>query len=165
MDRHYRCPFSLSPKSLLCFVALIFLTTSTIFTSPQIGENETDQPMLFEIKAKMVDPTGVLSSWKENNDLCEWYGVICGHKHRRVTMLSLQSQNLSGTLSPHLGNLSFLRELNLRNNSFNSNIPSEVGRLSRLKTLQLSHNLFSGRIPSNLSHCSNLHILYVDTNK
>ena len=152
-----RCLFSLSPSSFLCFAALIVLTTTIVLASPQISGNETDRLALLEIKAKIVnDPTGVLSSWNKSNNFCGWFGVTCGLRHQRVTMLSLKCLNLSGTLSPHIGNLSFLRELHLWNNSFNSGIPMEVGRLFRLEKLFLYNNSFSGYIPSNLSYCTNL---------
>ncbi|GJX04908.1 kinase-like domain-containing protein [Tanacetum coccineum] len=72
-------------------------------------------------------------------------------RHKRVTVLQLKSQGLEGSLSPHVGNLSFLRELSLTNNSFQGTIPHELGRLSRLRRLFLSENNFSGVIPTNLS--------------
>ena len=77
----------------------MLLTTSSILASLQIGENETDRLALLEIKAKMVDLAKVLSLWNESNDFRKWHGVRCGRKYRRVNMLSLETLNLSGTLS------------------------------------------------------------------
>ncbi|TYI08230.1 hypothetical protein ES332_A10G284700v1, partial [Gossypium tomentosum] len=90
---------------------------------------------------------------------CQWHGVTCGRKHQRVTKLDLQSLKLSGSLSPHIGNMSFLRVLNLMDNSFYNQIPQEIGRLRRLETLYLTNNSISGEIPSNLSSCSKLTIV------
>ncbi|XP_039169170.1 probable LRR receptor-like serine/threonine-protein kinase At3g47570 [Eucalyptus grandis] len=59
-------------------------------------------------------------------------------------------------MSPYVGNLSFLRYLNLANNSFHGFIPPEIGRLLRLKNLILSHNTLEGEIPRNLSLCLSL---------
>jgi hypothetical protein len=43
--------------------------------------------------------------------------------------LDLNNQKLVGTISPHIGNLSFLRSLALEMNSFYGGIPSEAGLL------------------------------------
>ncbi|KAK2633245.1 hypothetical protein EUGRSUZ_L00201, partial [Eucalyptus grandis] len=128
------------------------------------GQDEIDQLALLEFKARIADPSGVLSSWNDSSHFCNWYGVTCGHKHRRVTVLDLGSKNLSGVVSAHIGNLSFLRGVNLENNSFHAEIPLHFGRLLRLQKLFLNNNSFSGQIPSNLSYCSNLLILNLDLN-
>ncbi|KAK3417701.1 hypothetical protein EUGRSUZ_H03649, partial [Eucalyptus grandis] len=129
------------------------------------GKNETDRLALLEFKARIVDPGGVLSSWNDSSHFCEWYGITCGRRHRRVTILDLHSKNLAGVVPPHIGNLSFLREVYLQNNSFRSEIPLQFGRLFRLHELFLNNNSFSGQIHSNLSHCSNLLILNLGFNR
>ncbi|XP_076897175.1 receptor kinase-like protein Xa21 [Bidens hawaiensis] len=107
---------------------------------------------------KMIyqDPYGALSSWNSSSHFCDWSGVSCGKRHIRVTRVRLISQGLKGSLSPHVGNLSFLRVFLLTNNSFEGIIPQELGRLFRLRILSLAYNEFSGFIPTNLSGCSNL---------
>ncbi|GJY78797.1 kinase-like domain-containing protein [Tanacetum coccineum] len=111
------------------------------------------------------DPTKVLTSWNHSFHFCEWSGISCGKRHKRVTILRLDSQGLEGSLSPHVGNLSFLRTLSIKNNSFQGTIPHELGRLARLRVLYLDQNKFSGLIPSNLSRCSNLEVLWLGENK
>ncbi|EEF28405.1 serine-threonine protein kinase, plant-type, putative, partial [Ricinus communis] len=74
----------------------------------------------------------------------------------RVTKLDLRSLKLAGSISPSVGNLSFLRELNLRNNSFSHEFPQEINHLGRLEILDLSNNSISGHMPANISSCSNL---------
>ncbi|XP_022764250.1 probable LRR receptor-like serine/threonine-protein kinase At3g47570 [Durio zibethinus] len=124
---------------------------------PVVNGNETDRRALFEFKAKIIDDHfGVMRSWNNSNHFCQWYGVACGRRHQRVTMLDLGSLKLVGSISPFIGNLSFLRLLNLENNSFNQAIPQEIGRLQRLRELILQNNTLSGEIPSNLSRCSRL---------
>ncbi|KDO42815.1 hypothetical protein CISIN_1g039720mg [Citrus sinensis] len=113
---------------------------------------------------QLHDPLGVTKSWNNSINLCQWTGVTCGHRHQRVTKLDLESQNIGGFLSPYIGNLSFLRVINLANNSFHGQIPKEVGRLFRLETIVLSNNSFSGKIPTNLSRCFNLIDFWVHTN-
>ncbi|KAI3519860.1 hypothetical protein L1887_09077 [Cichorium endivia] len=129
---------------------VIFLITSTISASG----NETDYQALLQIKSMITnDP---LSSWNSSFHFCDWSGVSCGKRHRRVTALRLKSQGLEGSLSPYVGNLSFLRGISLWNNSFHGTIPHELGRLSRLRVLDLGNNNFGGVIPTNLSRCSNI---------
>ncbi|KAI5321952.1 hypothetical protein L3X38_031024 [Prunus dulcis] len=126
-----------------------------------LGGNETDRLALLAIRAQIKqDPHNVTSSWNESTHFCLWQGVTCSRRHRqRVTRLDLQSQKLAGSLSPHIGNLSFLRELELQNNSFSNKIPPEIGNLRRLQVLSLHRNSFSGPIPYNISYCSNLIIM------
>ncbi|KAK3409841.1 hypothetical protein EUGRSUZ_J01920, partial [Eucalyptus grandis] len=107
---------------------------------------------------------GTLASWNDSHHFCQWTGVTCGLRHQRVTALNLDGQDLAGTVSPFIGNLSFLQYLNLANNSLHGFIPPEIGRLFRLRNLILSHNTLAGGIPRNLSQCLNLLTLELDYN-
>nr|GEZ38112.1 protein kinase-like domain-containing protein [Tanacetum cinerariifolium] len=157
-----------SSSSLTSFLfyglAITCLTSATV--SASYGGNETDYLALLSFKSKITqDPYNVLTSWNHSFHFCEWSGVSCGKRHKRVTALKLNSQGLEGLLSPHVGNVRFLRDLYLRNNSFQGTIPHELGRLSRLGHLYLNQNKFSGVIPTNLSGCSNLEKLHLGLNK
>ncbi|GAV59092.1 LRR_1 domain-containing protein/LRRNT_2 domain-containing protein/LRR_6 domain-containing protein [Cephalotus follicularis] len=135
---------------------------SSFSSNVNVNRNGTDQLALLQFKAKITtDPLGVLNSWNDTINLCQWYGVTCGRRHLRVTKLVLNSSQLSGSISPHIGNLSFLRLLNLNNNSFSDEIPSEIGHLRRLETLYLANNSFSGEIPSEIGHLSRLETLHL----
>ncbi|KAL7253389.1 hypothetical protein ACSBR1_007844 [Camellia fascicularis] len=127
------------------------------FSATIQSSNEMDQLSLLAIKAKIIDdPLHVLSSWNDSIHFCMWQGIKCDRRGQRVTALDLQSRKLVGSISPHLGNLSFMRELQLQNNSFGDEIPSEIGHLTRLQILKLNNNSIGGRIPVNLSRCANL---------
>ncbi|GJT46940.1 kinase-like domain-containing protein [Tanacetum coccineum] len=157
----------LSSSSRISFLfyglAIICLTSATDYASG--GGNETDYLALLLFKSNIThDPYKVLASWNHSFHFCEWSGISCGKRHKRVTVLRLDSQGLEGSLSPHVGNLSFLRKLGLWNNSFQGTIPHELGRLFRLRRLYLEVNKFSGVIPTNLSGCSNLERLSLGEN-
>ncbi|XP_028125260.1 putative receptor-like protein kinase At3g47110 [Camellia sinensis] len=142
---------------LLCCLSILNSGFTATMSSSRLMGNDTDRVSLLAIKAKIVeDPLHVLSSWNDSIHFCQWQGVTCSHRHQRVAALVLQSRELVGSISPHIGNLSFLRELRLQNNSFGNEIPSEIGRLPRLQILLLSNNLIGGRIPVNISRCANL---------
>ncbi|KAL4333083.1 hypothetical protein GQ457_07G018470 [Hibiscus cannabinus] len=125
--------------------------------------NETDRLALLALKDQLVD--GGLLSWNGSLHFCEWQGVRCGRRHQRVVGLSLPGMKLGGTISPSIGNLSFLREANFFNNSFKGNIPSEFGQLRQLRSLNLSHNNLQGNIPMELNNCSNLQFLNLSDNR
>ncbi|XP_024169159.1 putative receptor-like protein kinase At3g47110 isoform X2 [Rosa chinensis] len=132
-----------------------------------LGGNETDRLALLAIKANIQhDPNRVTSTWNESIHFCSWHGVTCSRRHhQRVIMLDLNSQGLAGSISPHIGNLSFLRDLRLYNNSLRDGIPPEIGRLRRLQVLNVRGNLLTGHIPANISNCFHLTILNFSHNK
>ncbi|KAK3430309.1 hypothetical protein EUGRSUZ_E01842, partial [Eucalyptus grandis] len=105
-----------------------------------------------------------LNSWNKSIGFCQWHGVTCSRRHQRVTVLDLSSQRLSGSISPHIGNLSFIRELLLQNNSFNDEIPRQIGQLHCLRILGLHNNSLIGEIPKNISGCLDLVMLSLRNN-
>ncbi|GJQ97806.1 kinase-like domain-containing protein [Tanacetum coccineum] len=135
-----------SPQAIISLSSFLFygltiicLTSATVSASN--GGNETDYLSLLSFKSMIThDPYKVLATWNHSFHFCDWSGISCGKRHKRVIALQLNSQGLEGSLSPHVGNLSFLRELYLRNNSFQGTIPPELGRLSRLRHLYLNRN-------------------------
>jgi Leucine-rich repeat (LRR) protein len=153
---------------LLCslhFQSILLLFTVKTHAATYFGGNETDHQALLAFKTKITDdPTNVFSSWNDSFHFCEWEGVTCGRKHRRVTVLDLQSRGLVGSLSPYIGNLSFLRKIVLFNNTIGGQIPHEIGRLFRLQELSLFNNSLGEEIPANLSYCFNLKFLRVSRN-
>ncbi|KAL3752615.1 hypothetical protein ACJRO7_000078 [Eucalyptus globulus] len=140
-----------SYQLLLCIALALF------FNLVSSNTNETDRLALLVFKVGITgDPFDVLNSWNNSIGFCQWYGITCGRRHQRVTILNLSSQKLFGSISPHIGNLSFLREIWLQNNSLHHEIPSQVGQLRHLRLLLLHNNSLVGDIPKNLSACSNL---------
>ncbi|CAH8262250.1 unnamed protein product [Arabidopsis lyrata] len=126
---------------------------------------ETDRQSLLEFKSQVSEGKRVvLSSWNNSFPHCNWKGVKCGSKHKRVISLDLNGLQLGGVISPSIGNLSFLISLDLSNNTFGGTIPEEVGNLFRLKYLYMASNVLGGRIPVSLSNCSRLLILILIKN-
>ncbi|MBA0665351.1 hypothetical protein Goklo_005212, partial [Gossypium klotzschianum] len=151
---------------LSCFNLHGFNLLGLVTATPVVRGNGTDQHALLQFKTKVTgDPLKIMESWNISIHFCQWHGVTCGRKHQRVTKLDLQFLKLSGSLSPYIGNLSFLRGLNLADNSFYNQIPQEIGRLRRLETLQLTNNSIRGEIPSNLSACSKLTLVDMRSNQ
>ncbi|XP_010038738.2 probable leucine-rich repeat receptor-like protein kinase At5g49770 [Eucalyptus grandis] len=119
-------------------------------------------------------------SWAKD-DPCgvPWDGVTCNNL--RVTALGLSSMNIKGSLSGDIGGLTELRSLDLsfsqdltgsltarlgdlsnlntlilQGCGFTGNIPDELGKLSQLTFLALNNNKFTGSIPASLGNLSQL---------
>ncbi|KAF7092176.1 hypothetical protein CFC21_094682 [Triticum aestivum] len=81
-------------------------------SSTAVHDNSTDMISLLDFKRAITnDSRQALRSWHAGVPLCTWKGVVCSSpKHPgRVMELDLHSLSLSGTISPSLGNLTFLR--------------------------------------------------------
>ncbi|WOG85760.1 hypothetical protein DCAR_0104953 [Daucus carota subsp. sativus] len=142
------------------FLQFIILSILILKTSTQVHafrNNVTDHQALLSFKASIKDdPLGALDSWNNSIHFCHWNGVTCSARRERVVSLNLSSQHLVGSLSPHIGNLSFIRLMDIHENEFHGLIPDEIGRLFRLQHLALGNNSFRGEFPANLSHCVNI---------
>ncbi|CAJ1975578.1 unnamed protein product [Sphenostylis stenocarpa] len=126
------------------------------------SRNHTDHLALLKFKESISsDPYGVLLSWNTSSHFCNWNGITCNSMHKRVTKLDLQGYKLKGSISPHLGNLSYMRILLLDNNYLHGNIPQQLGKLSQLQELSLGNNSLVGKLPTNLTGCTNLKIIYL----
>ncbi|KAK2373511.1 putative LRR receptor serine/threonine-protein kinase [Trifolium repens] len=122
--------------------------------------NQTDHFALLKFKESISnDPYRTLESWNSSIHFCKWDGITCSSMHQRVIDLNLEGYKLHGSLSPYIGNLTFLKNLTLQNNNFYGEIPQALGQLLQLQQLSLSNNSFVGEIPTNLTYCSNLKIL------
>ncbi|XP_027084204.1 uncharacterized protein [Coffea arabica] len=157
--------WGLRSSSTLASIFLL-LSVAMSFSASKQFKNETDRLALLEFKKQIYnDPLGVLNSWNLSQHHCQWEGVTCGTRHQRVIALTLRHKQLSGTISPHVGNLSFMRFIQLGENQFHGEIPQEFGRLFRLRVLNLSSNAIGGKIPANLSYCSELVTISLIENK
>ncbi|PHU24210.1 LRR receptor-like serine/threonine-protein kinase EFR [Capsicum chinense] len=151
---------------MLALSAIIFLCWFNLRCNAAATlRNETDMRALLEFKSYITeDFFATLDSWNGSSHFCHWPGVKCGLKHQRVTHLDLKGKRLAGSISPHIGNLSFLKSLDLSDNSFRGEIPQGVSNLFRLQNLNMSYNFLGGEMPRNLSQCSKLVTLALDHN-
>ncbi|CAN0880416.1 Probable LRR receptor-like serine/threonine-protein kinase At3g47570 [Linum grandiflorum] len=149
----------------LLFTSSLLLLVPLLLTADHIPSNETDRLSLFHFKQSITsDPNGILTSWNHSFHFCHWFGITCIPSRNRVASLVLPGQNLAGSLSPHISNLTFLHSINLNSNFLRGPIPPQLGNLRRLRNLNLSHNLFQGEIPINITLCSNLRFLLLGDN-
>ncbi|KAA8534094.1 hypothetical protein F0562_031713 [Nyssa sinensis] len=144
----------------MIFVLYLLVSISTTAKAAAQFSHETDRLALLAFKDLMKEGLhGSLISWNETVPLCNWHGVTCGRRHQRVVALDLQSQGLAGSISPSIGNLTFLRSIYLQDNLLQGSIPQELGRLSRLQHLNFTNNTIQGDIPATLANCSDLRLV------
>ncbi|KAF8693778.1 hypothetical protein HU200_039201 [Digitaria exilis] len=130
-----------------------------------IPDNSTDVPALQDFRREITyDPTSVFNSWRSNISHCNWEGVKCSVTHPgRVVALELPGLRLAGQISSSVGNLTFLKKLDLSTNSLSGQLPP-LNHLQRLHILNLTANSLQDVIPDSLINCSNLEILDLSHN-
>ncbi|KAI4351072.1 hypothetical protein L6164_005457 [Bauhinia variegata] len=152
-------------SALLNFLLCIIIVSETLVNKPTTSAglrlgSETDRLALLAVKDKLTRGLPeALPSWNDSLHFCEWHGVICSSHHMRVAALDLTDQNFGGTIAPALGNLTFLKLLNLSLDNLHGRIPKEIGRLKRLQRINLSGNNLEGEIPKELTNCSKLEFI------
>ncbi|CAI9786688.1 unnamed protein product [Fraxinus pennsylvanica] len=111
--------------------------------------SNTDEEALLAFKTRITsDPYGILAdNWSNTASICNWIGVSCS-RSQRVTALNFSGFGFTGTISPHLGNLTFLGSLDISTNNFHGIIPPELSNLHRLEEINVGFNSFIGEVPS-----------------
>ncbi|XP_028966141.2 probable LRR receptor-like serine/threonine-protein kinase At5g45780 isoform X4 [Malus domestica] len=130
-----------------CFVCfcMSLATASDSLLSPK-GVN-FEVAALMSVKREMKDEMSVMDGWDINSvDPCTWNMVSCSTEGF-VISLAMVSTDLSGMLSPSIGNLSHIRTLRLNRNKLSGQIPKLVADLIGLSFLDLSFNNLSGPTP------------------
>ncbi len=104
------------------------------------------------------------TGWLTNEPIGTWYGVLMDASGS-VTGLTLESNNLLGSLPPEIGSLPNLVSLSLGSNSVSGQIPDDMGELLKMKKLDLSQNNLSGSIPAELGKLVQLERLDLGENE
>ncbi|XP_022777096.1 putative leucine-rich repeat receptor-like serine/threonine-protein kinase At2g24130 [Durio zibethinus] len=124
-----------------------------------------DKAALLAFKESIiVDPNSKLTNWEEVVPVCNFTGVTCNKRQRRVIQIDLSSSGLVGKISPFLSNLTGLLLLNLDDNHFFGTIPPELSSLRLLQTLILNTNSLNGPIPDSFALLTNLTLFEVMEN-
>ncbi|KAL2513429.1 LRR receptor-like serine/threonine-protein kinase FLS2 [Abeliophyllum distichum] len=156
-------------NKLFFFITVSVLSINCLAVcSARIVHNlTTDQEALVAFKTRIIsDPNNILANkWLTNTSICNWIGVSCSRKWQRVTALDFSNFGFSGTIAPHLGNLSFLGYLNISSNNFTGIIPLELSHLRRLKEIDMGSNNFTGVVPSWLGTIPELRHIFLDNNR
>ncbi|KAG7535695.1 Leucine-rich repeat-containing N-terminal plant-type [Arabidopsis thaliana x Arabidopsis arenosa] len=144
----------------------VITVLSFLFCDQSALALNTDGVLLLSFRYSIVDdPLSVLRSWRfEDETPCSWRGVTCDESSRHVTVLSLPSSNITGTLPSNLGSLNSLQRLDLSNNSINGSFPVSLLNATELRFLDLSNNHISGELPASFGALLNLKVLNLSDN-
>ena len=94
------------------------------------------------------------SNWLQSTTVGDWKGIRLDNG--RVRIISLNNNNLYGTLPDAIGTFVNLEYLTLSMNNLWAEIPSSIGQLINLTTLYLTTNYLSGSIPASLGTLKDL---------
>lgn len=94
-------------------------------------------------------------NWLSDRPIGDWHGVGVD-EDRRVTVLRMSANNLTGSIPPELGSLSELEEIHLPFNGLSGRLPPELKELSRLRHLNVGTNNLTGPIPPELGELAGL---------
>ncbi|KAJ7542912.1 hypothetical protein O6H91_09G017000 [Diphasiastrum complanatum] len=176
------------------FVKILLLLTFLLQTfSCTAGVNSDGRALLSFKWSIYSDPYLSLSDWNEWDPTpCNWSGISClkldSDKNPRVVSLQLPHKGLAGSIPKELGNLTYLRNIDLQNNQLigmlhqelfdalflrniilsgnqlSGIIPAEVGNLTDLLYLNLGNNHLVGSIPDTVTNCASLVSLVLKEN-
>ncbi|KAJ6351472.1 hypothetical protein OIU78_007401 [Salix suchowensis] len=181
-------------KKLLLKLAFLYFH---LLTNTKLSHSLTPDGLSLLSLKSAVDQTSAgsaFSDWNEDDPTpCRWTGVWCmnitGLPDPHVVGIAISGKNLRGYIPSELGNLIYLRRLNLHNNNFYGSIPDQLfnatslhglflygNNLSgsippsicnppRLQNVDLSNNSLSGSLPQNLNSCKQLQRLILAKNK
>ncbi|KAJ8421287.1 hypothetical protein Cgig2_006537 [Carnegiea gigantea] len=157
----------------------VFILTSYVFcfsgctSAKQHFSNFTDEYALLSLKASITkDPDGILThNWTANTSVCNWFGVRCGVRRRRVTALDLSGMDLLGTIPPEIGtippsisNLTSLEIIALARAGLSGKLPRDVSNLSLLTSFNAGANNLDGNVWDSFCNLSRLEHLILEDN-
>ncbi|KAK9073979.1 hypothetical protein SSX86_006574 [Deinandra increscens subsp. villosa] len=158
------------PLSGHLHATLFFLTLHLFFIIPTFSQSDQRQ-LLLKFKSSLTNSnTQVFNTWNAETSICNFTGITC-NSNDAVKEINLPNQQLSGTLpfdslcsltsldtislgsnllygtiTPHLSNCTNLIHLDLGNNSFSGEIP-DLSPLTQIKFLNFNFSGFRGSFP------------------
>jgi hypothetical protein len=105
------------------------------------------------------------TGWLSSADECSWYSdeEPCDENNRYIR-LALPTNNISGTIPPDFGYLSYLRRIQLSTNFVLGTVPTVIASMVQLRELEMDHNVLSGRMPTFLGMLTSLEIVVLSSN-
>ncbi|KAJ0984490.1 hypothetical protein J5N97_002846 [Dioscorea zingiberensis] len=167
---------------------LLYLSDNLLTArSPGLLCHKAEKKALFKLRAGFGNPNDL--PWTPGVGCSAWNGVIWDSITGRVLNIDISSVNLSGTISPAIGDLSMLSEihiqyapfltgsipysitklpltkLTIRFTALSGPIPAFLGELKDLTDIDLSGNLLTGPIPEPVASLPKLDRLTLFGNK
>ncbi|XP_076917658.1 putative LRR receptor-like serine/threonine-protein kinase At5g10290 [Bidens hawaiensis] len=119
---------------------------------------------LLDLRTSLKASPDQLTDWNPNQvNPCTWSKVTCDTSNN-VVSVSMSFMGFTGSLSPRLRVLSKLTILSLQGNQITGGIPEDYGNMTSLTMLDLESNHLTGPIPSSLGNLKNLQFLILSQN-
>lgn len=98
-------------------------------------------------------PHGRKLNWDVSSPVCNsWFGITCNSNGTRVISIRLPGVGLIGSIPENtIGKLDALTILSLRSNYLTGTLPSDIPSIPSIQFLFLQYNNFSGPFPDSLS--------------
>ena len=154
-------PFSLRIKKSSSFLILIICILANIKTIAQVNVN--DSLALVSIYNTTNGPNWYHHDNWLTGPVSSWYGINTFNT-RRVILIDLSNNNLSGYLSMDFSGLDSLTNLFLINNNLTGSIPNNISTFLRLNGLALSRNHLTSPITLSLGSLPNLYYIVISDN-
>lgn len=150
-------------KACTYFTLILLLVTESNKGIAQV--NVSDSLALVDMYNSMNGSNWtVKTNWLQASPLYTWEGVIVTGD--RVTGISFEfNNNIAGTLSTSIGNLSELKSVHISNNNITGSIPSSFSKLTKLESFAIQFCNLSGSIPSFIGKLPNLYYLNLQSNQ
>jgi hypothetical protein len=91
-------------------------------------------------------PFNLAKSWRGNYPCSGWLGLVCDNSSD-VAIIFMHHYELSGTISPAIGDLIGLQKIVLANNNLIGEIPESLTKLPKLELLDVRNNKLTGQLP------------------
>ncbi|KAF2285207.1 hypothetical protein GH714_039017 [Hevea brasiliensis] len=117
-------------------------------------QNKFNEPAIGEIP-RVVEALNLVEIDLSDNNLTGTIPDDFG-KLRKLSLLKLFYNQLSGEIPQSIGRLPALVDFSLYSNNLSGVLPPELGRYSKLKTVEVSSNRLIGRLPAFLCNGGNL---------
>ncbi|KAL4559700.1 hypothetical protein LXL04_031844 [Taraxacum kok-saghyz] len=150
-------------RSNLCVLLFFFLLFSSARTE-DVGVIQALVTFMNNLKPTQTTPNW---GWNISSDPCtsKWVGVTCDKSNVTVKKIVLEIVNLSGTLDfTSLCKASNLLVLSLNFNNLTGTLSPEISNCNRLTHFYLTGNRFSGAIPGSLADLPNVKRIVISNN-
>lgn len=109
---------------------------------------KTPHPDFNALKAlyDATDGPNWTNTWDLDQPLNSWYGIEL-NTDSRVNRISLNDNNLNGTLPAEIGDLNTLEIISVTNNKLSGKVPESLATPRLLYWINISHNEFEGKLP------------------
>lgn len=185
MKKYYQNLILIMPYSIICFIRhfklslFLLLVVSTLFSilscskdTPVVEEKPAilsiqDSLILVDMFHEMGGPGwNYYDKWDLKRPVSEWRGVTLKLVDNQIRVSELWFFGINeiiGTLTPKIGDLSELESLSLVGKQLTGPIPESIGKLNKLKNLRLYYTGLSS-IPQSIGDLHNLESLDFDEN-